>query len=471
MGVCSSGAATDVNLEEEEEDENSKAKKKDNRKRNSQFFALVDFIDATRNRSLKPGEEELPPLDFTTVVCNNPSAKKSKETDWTKLDPRAARANKIADSVACGNMRTMREQVIGHFTTINRPFSGHWEGDTLLHIVCREGYLAMVEFMFNPKNRSIFDTTQLVVDVENSKWRTPLMLVFTPPSGSFCAARWGGLDENGVPKSERPEEIQLDSDWIRPGMDAERKQIVEILVEEGADVNKLDFHNYNPLHYACVWGWVDIVEYLIEKGANVEQIDVLGENCLMMAVKHNHLEVVEFLVENTNISVNARNSEGNTALFLAIFNENVDICECLMSYDADVNAMNYAKKTPLKVACASQNAEITHMLLDFKAQRRKSAFGLLEGDALYEIQKRLDEDERAAREAAEAQMKGKNKGVIRGAGMSSYGAWVPYLDKQKNEVFYYNKVSRECQWEEPSDYTKDVMYVMTRATFGMHFYH
>lgn len=102
-------------------------------------FALVDFISATKNRTLKSGEEELPALDFTSVLCVNDTVKKMKLNDGHKMDPRAARANLVADSVACGNMRTMREQVIGHFTTINRPYTGHWEGDTLLHIVCREG--------------------------------------------------------------------------------------------------------------------------------------------------------------------------------------------------------------------------------------------------------------------------------------------------------------------------------------------
>ena len=187
--------------------------------------------------------------------------------------------------------------MIGHFTTINRPYTAHWEGDTLLHIVCREGYAYMVEFMFNPKNRSIFDTTQLVVDVENAKWRTPLHLAFTPPSATFSAARWGGLRPDGVPKSERPEEIQIDSDWIKPGNENHRKEIVKILVEEGADVNKLDFHNYSPLYYAVIWGWTEICEYLVEKGADIEQIDIVGDNCLMLACKHNHLDVVEYLVE------------------------------------------------------------------------------------------------------------------------------------------------------------------------------
>ena len=156
------------------------------------------------------------------------------------------------------------------------PYSGHWEGDTLLHIVCREGYYVMCEFMFNPKNRSIFDTTQLVTDVDNSKWRTPLILAFTPPSGTYCAARYGGLNNKGLPKAERPEEIQIDSDWVKPGDDEDRRKIVRLLIDEGADVNKIDFHNYTALHYAVIWGWVDIVEYLIEKGAEVRWGGVWG---------------------------------------------------------------------------------------------------------------------------------------------------------------------------------------------------
>ena len=139
MGPClSSSAQTDVGLEEEDEKKND-PKRKDNRKRNSQMFSLVDFIDATQNRPIPPGDEELGPMDFSLIRCENNAAKRMRELFSVKQDPRAARANLTADSVACGNMRTMREQVISHFTTINRPYTGHWEGDTLLHIICREG--------------------------------------------------------------------------------------------------------------------------------------------------------------------------------------------------------------------------------------------------------------------------------------------------------------------------------------------
>ena len=100
MGQCLGSGPADVGMEEEDDDDKKKEKRKDNRKRNSQLFSLVDFIDATKNRTLKPGEEEIPELDYTQIICTNASGKKARETDWTKMDPRAARANKTAG--ACG---------------------------------------------------------------------------------------------------------------------------------------------------------------------------------------------------------------------------------------------------------------------------------------------------------------------------------------------------------------------------------
>ena len=231
MGSCLSGAKSAPELDLSDENEKAKNVKKDLRKRNSQVFSLSDFIDARTkvNRFVDEGgvvvvpEDVEPGVDpgpsYAGVVCVNAAHQKAKQTDAVKMDPRNAKANIIADAVAHGNMRVLREQVIGHFSTINRPYHAQWEGDTLLHIACREGYARMVEFMFDPKNRSIFDTTSIVADVENAKWRTPLHLAFTNPSGTYCASRFGGLTLAGVPKAERPEDIVIDSDWVRPGTD------------------------------------------------------------------------------------------------------------------------------------------------------------------------------------------------------------------------------------------------------------
>ena len=45
-------------------------------------------------------------------------------------------------------------------------------------------------------------------------------------------------------------------------------QVIELLIDKGANIHQMDYHDHSPLHYACVWGWVDTVELLLEKGAD-----------------------------------------------------------------------------------------------------------------------------------------------------------------------------------------------------------
>ena len=95
--------------------------------------------------------------------------------------------SKIADSVLHGNAKELRNQVVVYFKTINRKYLDHHLGNTLLHMVCQEGYLSMLQFMLNPANRSDVDTNELDIDPQNFRNRTPLMLCFTPPSATVSS--------------------------------------------------------------------------------------------------------------------------------------------------------------------------------------------------------------------------------------------------------------------------------------------
>ena len=64
--------------------------------------------------------------------------------------------------------------------------------DTLLHIACREGYLRMVQFITDTKNQPQFENTELDVDVDNGKWRTPASRMSTE----------GGLHSNASSPGE-----------------------------------------------------------------------------------------------------------------------------------------------------------------------------------------------------------------------------------------------------------------------------
>jgi hypothetical protein len=94
--------------------------------------------------------------------------------------------SKIADNVLGGSMKELRNQVVVYFKTINRRYPDNHYGNTLLHMVCQEGYLQMLQFMVNPANKSGLDDNELEIEPRNIRNRTPLMLCFTPPSATVC---------------------------------------------------------------------------------------------------------------------------------------------------------------------------------------------------------------------------------------------------------------------------------------------
>jgi len=120
--------------------EAGKPQRKDNRKRNSLVTDIIDFAENRTDMATLCKRIEKPLND-----------KRKKMPDWTKEDPRHMREAKCAEEIACGNMRTLRNQIITHFAMVNKNYAGGWGGDALLHICCREGYYVMVEFMINPK--------------------------------------------------------------------------------------------------------------------------------------------------------------------------------------------------------------------------------------------------------------------------------------------------------------------------------
>ena len=72
------------------------------------------------------------------------------------------------------------------------------------------------------------------------------------------------------------------------------KDIVELLIAKGANVNAKDNWDWTPLHSA-VYGHKDIVELLIAKGANVKARDGGGRTPLWYAQDKGYTDIVELL--------------------------------------------------------------------------------------------------------------------------------------------------------------------------------
>ena len=63
-------------------------------------------------------------------------------------------------------------------------------------------------------------------------------------------------------------------------------EVVELLIDLGADINAASDTGNTPVLYACKMMNVDVVKYLILHGADVKTPDSDGETCLMIAIHH-----------------------------------------------------------------------------------------------------------------------------------------------------------------------------------------
>jgi ankyrin repeat protein len=147
------------------------------------------------------------------------------------------------------------------------------------------------------------------------------------------------------------------------------KNIVELLVSKGADVNSKDKMGHGPLHLSCSQGHRDISELLISKGAHVNA-DYGKGSPLYQACSGGHRDVAELLISK-GADMKVKSKSGNTLLHSACISGHKDVVELLISKGADVNARNIGGNTPLtivKTFGGSRTEEIKALLLKHGAK-------------------------------------------------------------------------------------------------------
>ena len=113
-------------------------------------------------------------------------------------------------------------------------------------------------------------------------------------------------------------------------------EIVEMLLEKGANVNAVQTNGITALMRASEKGHTETVERLLEKGAKVNAVQTNGMTALIWASRYGNLKTVEMLL-NYGAKVNAESNYGQTALHTASQNGHTDIVIYLLQNGADVN--------------------------------------------------------------------------------------------------------------------------------------
>jgi hypothetical protein len=129
----------------------------------------------------------------------------------------------------------------------------------------------------------------------------------------------------------------------------------------GTDVNaKGGWMDGTPLHYAAMEGHKEIVELLLANGADVNTKDD-GVTPLHFAASGDHKEIAELLIAN-GADVNAKGGDEATPLHWAAYNGRKEIVELLIAEGADVNAKDEVGETPLDRTAILDKKETADLL-------------------------------------------------------------------------------------------------------------
>lgn len=128
------------------------------------------------------------------------------------------------------------------------------------------------------------------------------------------------------------------------------------LIKLGADVNtRASVSDINcgrtVLHAAANKGFYEVVNYLIDNGANVNIKDNSGYTALHLAISKNSIECAEILLKN-NANVHAiDNKEGySPILYCCVERDNEEMIDLLLKFGADINDQSAEKHTVLTYA-------------------------------------------------------------------------------------------------------------------------
>ena len=144
--------------------------------------------------------------------------------------------------------------------------------------------------------------------------------------------------------------------------------VVQVLIDAGADIEEKDEKGRSPLHCACVSGALDIVKMLVEAGvvragAGVFVTDSNGDTCLSLAAYFGHTETVRYLVGLPEVEINNGNASNYTALHRAGQKACTDVVRVLIDAGADVDIKNSDGRCPLHCACETGALDNVKMLV------------------------------------------------------------------------------------------------------------
>lgn len=123
-----------------------------------------------------------------------------------------------------------------------------------------------------------------------------------------------------------------------------RSDIVTLLLSHGAIVDVTDIQGFTPLMNAVIYNHFDIVRNLLNNGADPNHQNQMDQFPLLLALWQDNMEMFDLLLSK-GAKINMV-SEGKTLLHFAMIDAKPDFVKRLLALGADPNAKDNEGKTP-----------------------------------------------------------------------------------------------------------------------------
>lgn len=142
-------------------------------------------------------------------------------------------------------------------------------------------------------------------------------------------------------------------------------QINERLQKKSTNpLNKLNEHGLTPLMDAALKNDATGIYQLMEDGAN-PNIYNGRVNALLLATYHQNFAAVKALVTDVEIDLDARNSDGYTALYIACDQESVPVAETLLARGANPAVGDNSGRTPLQISAVRGDLKLVKLIVHY----------------------------------------------------------------------------------------------------------
>ncbi|MBM5782711.1 MAG: hypothetical protein FJ368_04735 [Pelagibacterales bacterium] len=128
-------------------------------------------------------------------------------------------------------------------------------------------------------------------------------------------------------------------------------EAINMLVENGAELNSTNHNGHSALFLACNFGNEEMVKFLLEHGADITLKDKQDSSVLHFAAKEGNKEVVEILLKHSESKeiINSRNKDGNTPYHYACGCQNEEVINLLLDNGADFVIANAKQEIAVKL--------------------------------------------------------------------------------------------------------------------------